>query len=119
MITSPIVTNNAIHRISAELGRSASIILEGFSNGGNIVASVFKVINGSRDIISRGNISMAPTLVPLPVFNHLIPTEGVSINISVLVQDTDDFDFYDVVLSNDVGNSSVRIYIGAQGNAND
>ncbi|KAH3699136.1 hypothetical protein DPMN_074090 [Dreissena polymorpha] len=113
VITSPDETTP--NRIASEINTNASIILQVYSNSGDVKVSVFKVLNGSRGQTSVGSVNMSSTYVHLPVFNRKFPIEGTLINISILMEQTEDFGLYEAIVSNAIGNRALRINVEAQG----
>ncbi|XP_052242413.1 hemicentin-2-like [Dreissena polymorpha] len=116
VITSPVLAAESTYRIATELGKNASINLQVFSNGGSIKTSVYKVTNGTRTATLVGTVNTSSAMVQLPVFLHVVPTQGVLIEISLSMKHENDFGFYDVVLLNEVEETRLRINIDAEGN---
>ncbi|KAH3699130.1 hypothetical protein DPMN_074084, partial [Dreissena polymorpha] len=112
VITSPDETTP--NRIASEINTNASITLQVYSNSGDVKVSVFKVLNGFRGQTSVGSVSMSSTTVHLPVFNRKVPIEGTIINISILMEQREDFGLYEAIVFNAIGNRALRINVEAK-----
>ncbi|XP_052233324.1 carcinoembryonic antigen-related cell adhesion molecule 1-like [Dreissena polymorpha] len=113
VITFPADTS---HRIASDLGQKVSSTLYVYSNSGDVNVSVFKVLNDSRGASSVGSVNISYLTVQLPVFNNIVPMWGFLVNISLFMEEAEDFGVYEAIVSNVIGNRTLRINIETQEN---
>lgn len=102
--------------LSGKLNENVSIEMDYFSNAAESRVSIFKNVSGSRINAVISAILEEPTEVHLTVFKYSIKTVGTKAYISMKIDSKDDFGFYDVVVSNEIGLTFRLVEIIPKGN---
>ncbi|KAH3696346.1 hemicentin-1-like isoform X1 [Dreissena polymorpha] len=112
VIIAPSVQDGDSLTVIGILGSFVTLYLEIYSNDGQPFISILKIVTTATVQTPMVKIQMTSTTVQLPVYNHIVSTQGFKANVSVYLDNPSEaFGVYNITVRNDIGVSSIQFNI--------
>ncbi|XP_052807151.1 cell adhesion molecule DSCAML1-like isoform X1 [Mya arenaria] len=110
----PQISHDGVFVVSGKLGDTLSLQVKIYSNYGSVVAKLKDSGNNTSENTSIA-IDVFETSVELPVMGHVRNDSGFILNITITIEEADDFTFYPVSIENDFKATLLDIEVKAEG----
>jgi hypothetical protein len=88
------------------LNKNKTVEVEYFSNIAGSDVKLYKIVNGEMKAVTLFSVTKKLVEIEVPVFSHLIKTDGTGADFIVQIKSEEDYGFYYVVVSNIIGSSN-------------
>ena len=107
---------NKLDKISTKLIENATLDVYYYSNVAESNIKLYKNVNGSKEEKLLYSVIPSDVQVDLPVFTHIVKASGTKARILIPIKTKTDLGFYDVVVSNKIGQVRRSVEIVPKGN---